>query len=101
MHGSTSNKFGLYYGKSGDDKEEKFRWTKKYGNTADEALQEIKKQLVYLRMAGEKRDLEAIRKCEFASLLEVRFVCILSRGLFVYFLGQAFGLFYKEAWDHK
>lgn len=31
IHGSTSAKFGLYFGKSGDDTEEKYRWSKRFG----------------------------------------------------------------------
>lgn len=95
IHGSTSAKFGLYYGKSGDDTEEKYRWSKKYGNTADEVLQELKKQIIYLRMDGEKQNFEAIRKCELAPLLRGKilsvffpedYLCIFSDEHLDYFI---------------
>lgn len=76
IHGATSAKFGLYYGKSGEDTEEKYRCTKKFGEDPDEALQEIKKQIVYLRMDGEKKDLDAIRKCEFAPLFRGKILAV-------------------------
>lgn len=76
IHGATSAKFGLYYGKSGDDTEDKYRFTKKYGSSEDEALQEIKKQIVYLRMDGEKKDLDAIRKCELAPLFRGKILAV-------------------------
>lgn len=95
IHGSTSAKFGLYFGKSGDDTEEKYRWSKKYGNTADEVLEEVKKQIIYLRMDGEKKDFEAIRKCELAPLLRGKilsvffqedYLCIFSDEHLDYFI---------------
>lgn len=76
IHGSTSVKFGLYYGKSGDDTEEKYRCTKKFGDNPDAALEEIKKQIVFLRMDGEKKDLEAIRKCELAPLFRGKILAV-------------------------
>jgi predicted HNH restriction endonuclease len=76
IHGATSAKFGLYYGKSGDDKEEKYRCTKKFGDNPDDALKEIKKQIVYLRMDGEKKNLDAIRKCELAPLFRGKILAV-------------------------
>ena len=47
IHGSTSVKFGMYYGKSGEDLEEKYRIVKlKFGEDPDEALEKIKEQIV-------------------------------------------------------
>lgn len=97
IHGSTSIKFGLYYGKSGDDTIEEYRWSKRFGNSPDEVLQEIKKQIVYLRMNGEKKDLEAIRNCELAPLLRGKilsvyfpedYLCIFAEEHLNYFLNR-------------
>ena len=76
IKGATSAKFGLYYGKSGDDTEDKYRFTKKYGINEDEALHEIKKQIVYLLMDGEKKDLDAIRNCELAPLFRGKILAV-------------------------
>lgn len=95
IHGATSAKFGLYYGKSGDDTEEKYRYTKKYGENPDDALDEIKEQIVFLRMNGEKKDLEAIRKCTLAPLFRGKilsvffpedFLCIFTDEHLDYFM---------------
>lgn len=95
IHGSTSIKFGLYFGKSGDDTEEKYRWSKRFGDNPDEVLQKLKKQIVYLRMNGEKKNLEAIRKCKLAPLLRGKilsvffpedYLCIFSDEHLDYFI---------------
>lgn len=76
IHGSTSAKFGLYYGKKGNDTEEKYRCTKKFGDNPDDVLEEIKKQIIYLRIDGEKKDLEAIRKCELPPLFRGKILAV-------------------------
>lgn len=68
IHGATAHKFGLYYGTSGDDKEQKYRITRKFGEEPDEAFEKIKEQIVLLRMAGESKDYDAIRKSELEPL---------------------------------
>ena len=68
IKGSPSAKFGLYYGKKGDNSEKAYRATQSFGENPDEALEEIKKQIIYLLMDGEKKDLEAIRKSKLAKM---------------------------------
>ena len=68
IKGSNATKFGLYYGKSGDDTEKRYRASKKFSEDPDEALEKIKEQIVNLRMAGEKEDYDAIRACTLAPL---------------------------------
>lgn len=68
IRGVSARKFGLYYGTSGDDKEQKYRVTKKFGEEPDEALEKIKEQIVLLCMAGESKDNDAIRKSELGPL---------------------------------
>lgn len=96
IHGSTSVKFGLYYGKSGEDKEEKYRTAKgKFGENPDKALEEIKKQIVFLLIDGQKKNYEAIRKCTLATIFRGKilatffpddYLCIFSDEHLVYFL---------------
>jgi len=93
IHGSTSAKFGLYYGKSGDDSEEKYRWSKKFGNNPDEALEELKKQIVFLRIDGEKKNLEAIRQCELAPIFR-------GKILSVFFPEEYLCIFSEEHLDY-
>lgn len=76
IHGATSAKFGLYYGKSGEDTEDRYRYTKKFGNSEDEALEEIKKQIVFLRLDGEKKDNEAIKKCKLSPMFRGKILSV-------------------------
>lgn len=64
----SAAKFGLYFGKSGDDTEKRYRASKKFSEDPDEALEKIKEQIVTLRIAGEKEDYDAIRACTLARL---------------------------------
>ena len=93
IHGAPANKFGLYYGTAGDDKEAKYRATKKYGSDPDEALEKIKEQIVLLRMAGEKKDLDAIENSDLS---------LMYRGklLSTFFPDDYLGIFVDEHLDH-
>lgn len=62
IHGSPSNKFGLYFGKD----TQKYIFTKKYGTTEEEAFDEIKKQILKLISDGKNKDINAIRKNKLA-----------------------------------
>lgn len=42
MRGAFANKFGLYYGKEGNDIEKKYRITPKFGDDPDSAMMESK-----------------------------------------------------------
>jgi len=58
--GANAFKFGVYYGKTSSDPEEKYRFTKKFGSTYQEAFQEVKKEILNLLKAGETENLEEI-----------------------------------------
>jgi len=58
--GATAFKFGVYYGKTRSEPEEKYRFAKKFGTTHEEAFQEVKKEILNLLKAGEAENLEEI-----------------------------------------
>lgn len=58
--GATAFKFGVYYGKTSSDAEEKYRFTKKFGSTYQEAFVAVKKEILSLLKAGEDENLEEI-----------------------------------------
>ncbi|WP_228851454.1 DUF3883 domain-containing protein [Aegicerativicinus sediminis] len=60
--GSTSAKFGLYYGRTKSDPEIKYRYTKKFGTNTEEAFDAIKQSLLDLIIAGKDGDLETLVK---------------------------------------
>ncbi|SHH91634.1 hypothetical protein [Clostridium grantii] len=76
IHGATSAKFGLYYGKSGEDTEEKYRNTKKYGEDPQQAFEKIKEEIVMLLIAGQNKDLNAIRSSALPPLFRGKILSI-------------------------
>jgi len=60
IHGSPASKFGVYYGKYGKDEIKKFRYTKKFGNSKEEAYKNV---LSCIRdLLDNKENLEALKK---------------------------------------
>lgn len=68
IHGAPAAKFGLYYGKSGEDTTQKYRFSAKFGESADEAMDKIRKELVMLLIAGSNDDFDSIRKCALSPM---------------------------------
>ncbi len=56
IHGATASKFGVYYGRKGEDKTNAWRWTK----WTEENFDNIKMELINLVSAGTALDIEAI-----------------------------------------
>lgn len=68
IHGATAVKFGLYYGKSGEDTIRKYRFSKYFGESADEAMDKIRKELIELLVAGGNGDFKCIRESSFSPM---------------------------------
>lgn len=62
--GARSDKFGVYYGKFGKDKTPKYRCSKKFSKSgnADEALKNVKLEIVKLLEAGKQKNHAKIRQ---------------------------------------
>lgn len=58
--GSTSNKFGVYFGRTKSDAEYRYRYTKKFGSNHLEAFENIKQALIDLVDAGKQEDIETL-----------------------------------------
>lgn len=55
IQGSTADKFGIYFGKTKSDPNKIYRFTRKYGETKDQAFQAVKAALLDLvRLGGEQ-----------------------------------------------
>lgn len=89
IRGATSHKFGIYY----SDEKSSFVFVKKYGDTVDDALDEIKKQICELIINGNNNDLEKIRACLFGSLFR-------GKILSVYFPEEFLSIFSEEHIDY-
>ena len=97
LHGAPATKFGLYYGKEGDNNEKKYRNSKKYGNSVDEAFDNVKNEIVSLLNEGEIGNDEKIKECKLpptyrgkilATYFSNRYLAIFSDDHLNYFLEQ-------------
>lgn len=61
IQGATSNKFGIYFGKTKTDPKKIYRFTRKFGETADEAFSSVKAALLALVRLGEAPDLDFVK----------------------------------------
>ena len=72
MRGSTSNVFGLYFGKLGKDTIKKDRFTKKYGETKEDALKDVLNAITELLLAGLNDDYKTIESNKIAELFKYK-----------------------------
>jgi len=100
MKGSTSDKFGVYYGKKGKDKEVRYRFTSKYGTNAEEAFIDVKSEITKLLNAGLNEDSSDIIKSKIAPLFRYKllgtyfpekYLNVYSKDHLDYFIGE-FGI---------
>lgn len=68
MHGAYASKFGLYYGKWGEDKEKEYRIVPKFGNDPDAAMEKIKQAIIELLIAANNADEESIRDSRLSQI---------------------------------
>lgn len=98
IHGSTALKFGMYYGKSGEGTEQRYRIVEsKFGQDPDEALEEIKREIVSLIIAGSNLDYNRIKESKLAPIFRGKilsiyfpqdFLSIFAREHLEFFLGK-------------
>lgn len=72
IHGSTAAKFGVYFGKRGDDVENKWRWTA----WTNESFDEVRNELNYLIMAGNDMDFDAIEKNRLSKMFKGKILAV-------------------------
>lgn len=76
IQGSTSNKFGIYFGKTKNDPTKKYRFTKKFGSNQSEAFLKVKSSLLDLIDAGTNDDFEAIDKNPLSQLFKAKILSL-------------------------
>ena len=75
IHGSPAIKFGLYYGKYGEDKTQKYRiGRKEYGTDEDEAFKTILSAIVEL--LENKKDLEILKKSPISPMFKGKILSV-------------------------
>ncbi len=72
IHGSTAAKFGVYFGKRGDDIENKWRWTK----WTNESFENVRRELNYLVRAGNEMDFDAIEQNPFSKMFKGKILAV-------------------------
>lgn len=72
MHGTNASKFGLYYGKWGEDETKRYRAVSRFDNDPDIAMEEIKNEIVKLLKAANKEDEEEILKCKLSQIFKLK-----------------------------
>lgn len=58
IQGATSEKFGIYFGKTKTDLQKKYRFTRRFGNTRDDAFRSVKTALLQLIQLGQAAQLD-------------------------------------------
>lgn len=58
IQGATSEKFGIYFGKTKSNPEKIYRFTRRFGNTKEEAFRSVKDALLALVSLGQSSDLD-------------------------------------------
>ena len=71
MHGTNASKFGLYYGKWGEDETKRYRAVSRFDKDPDVAMEEIKNEIVKLLKAANKEDEEEILKCKLSQIFKL------------------------------
>ena len=72
MHGTNASKFGLYYGKWGEDETKRYRAVSRFDKDPDIAMEEIKNEIVKLLKAANKEDEEEILKCKLSQIFKLK-----------------------------
>ena len=62
IHGSTSIKFGVFFGKKGKDKSQIYRFASRFGTTSEEAFLNIRSSIIELINYGFKEDYDKIKQ---------------------------------------
>lgn len=74
--GSPAFKFGVYYGMTKSDQTKKYRFSKKYGETVDEAFSNVINDILKLLDAGKHHDLKSISEIPLAQTFKGKILSI-------------------------
>lgn len=66
MRGSYVSKFGVWYSKKNDQ----YEFSKKYGDSLEEAFQNLKQQIINLLIGASNNDYNQITECEIANIFK-------------------------------
>lgn len=76
IQAATSAKFGVYFGKKKSDPEKKYRYTAKFGDSAEQAFTNVKSSLLELLESGRKKDFQAIDQNKLSQLFKAKILSL-------------------------
>ena len=78
IQGATSEKFGIYFGKTKTDPQKKYRFTRRFGHTADEAFHSVKAAVLELIQLGQELqlDFEKIDKNPLSQMFKAKILSL-------------------------
>ena len=68
--GSNAFKFGVYYGKIESDEEQKYRFAKKFGDSVEEAYENVRQEILNLLKDGKEENLDRIVKNKISPMFK-------------------------------
>lgn len=93
MHGAYASKFGLYYGKWGEDKAKQYRVVPKFGDDPDVAMETIKQAIINLLIAANNEDKESLRDSRLSPIFR-------SKILGTYYPEKYLNIYSEEHLDY-
>lgn len=73
--GATAFKFGVYYGRTRSDDNYEYRFTQKFGNTYQEAFQNVKSTIQQLLNSGENENIDEIVENPLSPMFKGKILC--------------------------
>lgn len=73
--GATAFKFGVYYGRTRSDENYEYRFTQKFGNTHQEAFQNVKSAIQQLLISGENENINEIVANPLSPMFKGKILC--------------------------
>lgn len=83
IQGATSNKFGIYYGKTKSDPEKKYRFTRKFGTTKKEAFDAVTVALLALIAAGKSKNFQKIDENPLSQMFKAKILSLYFPGIYL------------------
>ena len=73
--GATAFKFGVYYGRTRSDENHEYRFTKKFGNTHQEAFENVRQSIIQLLNSGASENIEEIVENLLSPMFKGKILC--------------------------
>ena len=93
MHCSTAIRFGVYYGKYGNDNKKNYRYAKKFGKSVEESFYNVKQEILKLLEDGKNKNFQGIKNNKISTIYK-------GKILVTYFPEKYLNIFSDEHLDY-